>query len=76
VKIDRKLRAASTPFVFALPGEELSLGDVVDRMCVIRLTKDMDEPTRAKVEQVLHLDEWYERRWRQRIGEQPRVSSR
>jgi hypothetical protein len=76
VKIDGKLRAANVPFIFALPGAESSMGDVVDRMCVVRLTKDMDEATRAKVEQVLHLDEWFERRWRQRIGEQPRVSSR
>jgi len=76
VKIDSKLRAAGVPFVFALPGETEGGGDVVDRMCVVGLTKDMDEATRAKVEQVLHLDEWFERRWRQRIGDQPRVSSR
>jgi hypothetical protein len=75
VKIDSKLRAARVPFVFALPGEETATGDVVDRMCVLRLTQEMDEATRAKVEQILHLDEWYERRWRQRTGDQPRVSS-
>jgi hypothetical protein len=76
VKIDGKLRAAGVTFVFALPEDDSSNGDVVDRMCVIDLTRDMDEATRAKVEQVLHLDEWFERRWRQRIGSQPRVSSR
>jgi hypothetical protein len=76
VKIDGKLRAARVPFVFVLRGDESSAGDVVDRMCVVRLTRDMDEATRTKVEQLLHLDEWYERRWRQRTGDQPRVSSR
>lgn len=76
LKIDAKLRAAGVPFVFALPGETEGSGDVVDRMCVLDLTKDMDEPTRTKVEQVLHLDDWFKRRWRQRIGDELRVSSR
>jgi hypothetical protein len=76
VKIDGKLRAAGVKFVFALPEDDSSDGDVVDRLCVIDLTRDMDEGTRAKVEQVLHLDEWFERRWRQRTGNQPRISSR
>lgn len=75
VKIDSKLRAAGVKFVFALPDGDSSDGDVIDRQCVIELTMDVDEATRAKVEQVLHLDEWFERRWRQRIGAQPRISS-
>lgn len=75
VKIDSKLRAAGVKFVFALSEGESSGGDVVDRRCVIDLTMDMDEATRAKVEQVFHLDEWFERRWRQRIGANPRISS-
>lgn len=74
-KIDGKLREAGVPAVFALAGEA-SAARVVDRACVIELTRGMDDATRAKVEQVLHLDEWFERRWRMRTGAQPRISSR
>ena len=76
VRVDEKLRGARVPVVFALPGETPADGGVVDRMCVVDLTRGMDEAMRAKVEQVLHLDDWFERRWRQRTGSQPRISSR
>jgi hypothetical protein len=77
VLIDTKLRAAGVPFQFALPEQaSVSREGVVSRWCVLALTEGADEETRAKIEQVFHLDAWFERRWRLRTGGQPRISSR
>lgn len=73
VRIDQKLRDAGASFVFALPEEVRQGADVVDRMCIVNLTEGMDEETRAKVERLFHLDEWFERRWQMRTGKQPRI---
>jgi hypothetical protein len=71
--VDAKLREAGVPFVFALPEEAPAGTDIVDRMCIVALTDGMDEAMRSKVEQVFHLDEWFERRWRLRTGAHPRI---
>lgn len=76
-KVDGKLRAAGVAFLFALPDEALTSNlPVVDRMCVLDLLEDFDAADHAKVEQIFHLDEWYERRWRMRTGQPPRVAAR
>ena len=56
--------------VLSVKGTEDSAKEIIER-----LEKDFTKEG-AKVEQVLHLDEWFERRWRQRTGNQPRISSR
>ena len=55
--------------LFSIP-DELPVFDteIVDRACVIKLTEGMDDAAREKVEQLFHLDEWFERRWRLRTG--------
>jgi hypothetical protein len=75
LRVDAKLRDAGVSFVFALPEEARPGADVVDRMCVVDLTEGVDEATRAKVEQLFHLDEWFERRWRLRTGTRPRIAA-
>jgi hypothetical protein len=73
LRVDAKLREAGVPFVFALPEEAPAGAEIVDRMCIVALTDGMDDATRAKVEQLFHLDEWFERRWRLRTGARPRI---
>jgi hypothetical protein len=73
LRIDQKLRDAGASFVFALPDEARPGAEVVDRMCIVSLTEGMDDETRAQVERLLHLDEWFERRWHMRTGKQPRI---
>ena len=69
VRVDEKLRAAHVRVLFSIP-DELPVFDteIVDRACVIKLTEGMDDAAREKVEQLFHLDEWFERRWRLRTG--------
>lgn len=68
-KIDEKLRSAGVRFGFVLPGEAPSdTAGVVDRECVEGLMEGMEPAERAAAERVLHLDAWFERRWRKRTG--------
>ena len=73
LRVDQKLRNAGASFVFALPEEERQGAEIVDRTCIINLTEGMDEETRAKIERLFHLDEWFARRWQMRTGKQPRI---
>lgn len=74
VKVDGKLRAAGVKAAFSFPEEQSSDAPVVDRMCVLELAEGADEATRAKIEKLFHLDEWYERRWRMRVGEPAHIA--
>ena len=65
--VDKKLRNAGAKFVFALHEEMFSRADTVDRACVLQLARG-DAVTRAKLEQLFHIDEWFERRWLLRTG--------
>lgn len=69
-KIDDKLRSAGVRFGLVLPGEAPSdTAGVVDRECLEDLMDGLDPKARATAERVLHLDAWFERRWRKRTGE-------
>ena len=70
LRIDMNLRNAGVKFLFALPeqghGPDIH---IVDRACVLALAEDLDDTRRGKLEQLFHIDEWQERRWRQRTGQ-------
>lgn len=69
-KVDERLRSAGVRFGLVLPGEAPSdAAGVVDRECLEDLMAGMDPKERALAERVLHLDAWFERRWRKRTGE-------
>lgn len=73
-RVDQNLRAAGAAFEFALPEEvETSTAAVVDRMCVLKLGEGMDDAGRTQLEQLFHLDEWFERRWRLRTGAKSKI---
>jgi hypothetical protein len=75
VKVDGKLRTAGVKAAFSFPEDDAGDAPVVDRMCVLALAEGADEATRAKIEQLFHLDEWYERRWRRRIGKPAHIAA-
>lgn len=74
VAVDGKLRAAGVKAQFSLPEEEVADVPIVDRMCVLGFAEGADDATRAKIEQLFHLDEWYERRWRMRVGKPAHIA--
>ena len=66
---ERLTREANAKFLFDLPDEIPRRNPhVVDRACVLDLGAGMDAASREKLEQLFHLDEWFERRWRMRTG--------
>jgi hypothetical protein len=77
-RVDALLRDAGAAFRFAVPEEADSPYGLIERACVLALSEGMDEAAREKVEQVFHLDEWFERRWRVRTRppSPPRISER
>ncbi|MCE9522278.1 MAG: hypothetical protein K8S25_07585 [Alphaproteobacteria bacterium] len=69
LRVDENLRKANAKFIFSRPDSVLTSDvEAVDRECVLKLA-DADEERRAKLEQLFHLDEWFERRWQQRTGQ-------
>ena len=73
LRVDALLRAAHVRFEFATAFEAASGAQILDRECVLALARDRGID-RAKLEQLFHMDEWHERRWKQRISS-PLISS-